>query len=691
MKNLDEEAARWLEKHAHELEPEELPSEEEKMAAAQSFFSGRWPLPRPVPRMGVFAGIEDEASFNRIVGDPGTWGRILRRKDLHHNWIRPQAVLIFGKAWFDRVKMKSSIQRLIPFPLFSEHQRQASRLTGIALEDTDAGRSKIIRIIARVEHALEMYLKGGGRSASGHIKRPGGYIIDSVRNEFIREIGADLGYRMTPAAICPRCASVFRGRRKRKVLLRESCGRGYACDQCADAVRNLELHISKLENEGDAGGIAAAREELRRAAPFRDLSGVTCVCPSSRCPGKFVPIRAVVEPGWWRTPEGIAAGRTLASLRPIKGTQRFREPPAALLGVPLMCPFCDISFTPAEALERKAGFKRRSGWLTGLPVMSVWRQREEKVLDRLLGRGFGVGAVAATMKDRLADVPSNPGARIAARQRVDVLAGELLIEIARMNDGTVAGMLSRCFYEGLLDWMRRYSRDASEYFFGWSSGERRLTDKERKAHPGRSVKKTTSVVRGQEAAIHQTVLHAWMRRIEHHMPKIRKMDGSRIQSIADLRWLCHPPKYRSGPRSTFTARVEPGLYVPNASRIAPRNPDLPKPRLAWIISVRKAVGRGWGPDISEFVNACEWQGLRISSHSDIIPGDRVRVEALMMPGHRCHAPIQRVIRMRTGFFAPIVDKIREEEQGVRRDPCFWRKWRRSVEAAKAAVYFEELT
>ena len=689
MKNLDEEAARWLNKHAHELEPEELPSEEDKMEAAQSFFSGRWPLPRSVSRMGVFAGIEDEASFNRIVGDPGTWERILRRKDLHRDWIQPQAILIFGKGWFDRVKMKASIQRLIPFPLFSEHQRQASRLTGVALEDTDAGRSKIIRIIARVEHALEMYLKGGGRSATGHIKRPGGYIIDSIRNEFIREIGADLGYRMTQAAICPRCVSVFRGPRKRKTLLRER-GREFVCDQCSDASRNLELHIAKLEQEGDTKHLPAVRKEFRRALIFRELSGITCVCPSSQCPGRFVPIKSVADPMWWKSDVGRIAEKALSTMRPVKGTQRFREPPAALLPIPLSCPFCDVSFTLAEAITKQTGFKQKSGWLTGLPTMSIWKQREEQVLDRLLGRKRP-GAEVTTMKDRLADVPSNPGERIAIRQRVGVLAGELLMELARMNDSTVTGVLSRCFYEGLLDWMHRYSKDASEYFFSWSSGERQLTDKEQKAQPGRSMKKSTSVVRGQEAAIHQTVLHAWIRRIAHNIPKIRKMSGSKISSISDLKWLCHTPKYRSGPRSVFTATVEPGSYVPNTSRIAPRNPALPKPRLAWIISMRREEPDGWGSDISEFISACEWQGLRISSQADVKPGDRVRVEALMMPGHPCHAPIQRVIRMRTGFFAPIVNKIREEEQHGERDPSFWRKWRKSVEAAKSAVCFEELT
>ena len=247
MSDLNEQARQWLTEHAADLEQEELPSEQEKMEADCALADGRWPEPKPVSDLGVFADIDDEEGFNRIVGNPANWPTILHRSVLYRSWILPQAILVFGKRWFDRCKWRSSIQRGLRFPLFSEDERFQARESGVALEDTGAGRVKIARISARVEHALGMYLDGGGRiRGSDRAKQPGGYIVDSIKNEFMREIADERGYKLERARACPYCLKTRRGRARRVAVIAEN-GHWYSCERCAAVTRNLEMNMGSLE------------------------------------------------------------------------------------------------------------------------------------------------------------------------------------------------------------------------------------------------------------------------------------------------------------------------------------------------------------------------------------------------------------------------------------------------------------
>jgi hypothetical protein len=133
MKELEKEAQDWLAKHAVLLGPEELPFEEERLDEAMRTRDGEWPVPCVVPHMGVFADIKDEESFNRIVGEPDNWSIILGRSDLYHAWIVPQAIIIFGKVWFNRKQWGDSMRPGPPPSLFGSNDRRAAREAGTTM------------------------------------------------------------------------------------------------------------------------------------------------------------------------------------------------------------------------------------------------------------------------------------------------------------------------------------------------------------------------------------------------------------------------------------------------------------------------------------------------------------------------------------------------------------------------------
>jgi hypothetical protein len=134
------------------------------------------------------------------------------------------------------------------------------------------------------------------------------------------------------------------------------------------------------------------------------------------------------------------------------------------------------------------------------------------------------------------------------------------------------------------------------------------------------------------------------------------------------------------------AVVEDGLRIRNGSRIAATGRIADKPRMARVVSVRK-IGRDGrtGPELVRHMRVCEWQMVAMSTESALASGDRVKVVALMMPGHHCHAPIQRIIRLRTSLLSPMIERIRSEEAGGRIDTAFWREWQRRAEAARRAT------
>lgn len=657
MSDLNEQATRWLEEHAAELEQEELPTEQEKMEADRALADGRWPEPKPVSDMGIFAEIIDEEGFNRVIGDPENWPIIQHRSVLYRNWILPQAILVFGKRWFDRCKWRSSIQRGLRFPLFSEDERFQAREGGIALEDTGAGRVKIARISARVEHALAMYLDGGGRiGGSRRTKQPGGYIVDSIKNEFMREIADERGYKLERTRACPYCLKTRRGRARRVALTAEH-GHWYSCERCAAVTRNLEMNLDSLEG----ADLERATAMLENVRVFARMSGTAAVCPDARCQG-IVPLSAVRDPTWWQTPKGGKAKAYLKAHRPLKGSKRFRPAPNELRDVPLRCPYCGLDFTPRSL----SCADYPNGVVTGLPTIFVWRTQNMDRLDkpntiRKVGGRYMLSS--PSLKDCLTADTVDVEGRIAAKQRARLLAGELALKAKAVDGTTVAAIMSRCFYQGAADWVIRNPEDASAYFLEWETEQ----DAEGRA--------STKVVKGSQASIHQAILRAWLLRIQAALPELKKAKGGRMRSLIDLKWLCRPPKYKGGPKTVFEAEMEHGLRVPNNSTLGQKAKN--RPRLAWVLSVRTAAGR----DVTSHVRDYEWHAIYMDPASGLVPGEKIRVEALMMPGHRCHAPIQRIIRLRTSVLAPLAERIKREEETGEADADFWTGWRERAEAA----------
>jgi len=666
-KEAELEAKAWLAEHAVLLGPEELPFEEEKLAEAFVLRDGSWPLPRQVEHMGQFAEIVDEGSFNRVVGEPSNWQIILDRPDLYHYWILPKAAVIFGRTWFERVQWKNSIRRGVPFALFSTDERRVAKESGIQLAETTAGRSIVYKIVSRIEHAMDVYLAGGGRSKSDdRIKQPGGYIVESIANEFIQDAGADTGYRLLRVRACPNCLAAGQGRSKRRQV-KHVVGNIYQCEQCVDTVRNLDLAIDKHYANGTPvpSGILSERE---RASHFQEFSAVVCVCPNPACRGRFVPTDCVEDPGWWSTPEGRLAKEELSRIHPLKGTQRFRDPPNAMMKLPLQCPVCEEKFTPASAMAVSNGFRGQSGKLTGLPSMFVWVKREVRAIDH------GQANIHSVLKDSLVDsLCLDPARRISAEQHVRILTGELAIYAQALSGQTAPAIVSRCFCEAVSEWMARHPEDASRYFFEWSS-------------VGKDEKRITKVAKGREVAIHQTILSAWLARILARMDEIRRAKGSKIRTLDDLKWFCRSPAYNGGPRSSFVAEVDDGLRVRNASRIVSMDGTTDKPRMAWVFSVRRIGANGKsGPELAPLIRSREWQVISMSRESGLVPGDKVKVVALMMPGHHCHAPIQRIIRLRTSLLSAIIERIRSEESMGETDTAFWWEWQKRAEAARKAT------
>lgn len=664
MKELGKEAQEWLAKHAVLLGPEELPFEEEKLEEAMRARDGSWPVPCAVPHMGVFADIMDEDSFNSIVGDPANWPILLERTDLYHAWVVPQAIVIFGRKWFNSKQWGESMRPGPPPSLFDSDDRRAARKAGTSMADTPVGKSVIFRIMARVEHALDVYLSGGGRTPTG-TKKPGGYIVRSVANEFIQDASADMGYRLVRVRACPNCLATRKGRSRRSEVthVRDNI---YSCERCADAARNIALAMTR----NGAHVSAALVAEHERAVRFSEFSGMACVCPNSVCRGRFVPIDAIEDVSWWLTDVGRIAREAIPKMRALKGIQRFRTPPEELMALPLRCPFCSERFTPASALAAKSGFHGHSGKLTGLPSVLVW----VRTLDRMRPNS-GLEADLTKLRGGLVDGSNvDPAQRIAAKQRVEFLVGELAAHAQDSGVETAPALVSRCFYEAAADWMISYPEDASRYFFDWT-----LVDKE-------GAKKTTAVARGQETAIHQTILGMWLERIAGRMRDIRKAKGSRMRSIEDLKWFCRPPVYNGGPRVLFTATVDGGLRIPNESRLVAVGKVVDRPRMAWVVSIRKVGQDGTaGEELRRHMRTCEWQTIRMTEESGLRPGDQVKVSVLMMPGHHCHAPIQRIIRLRTTLLSPMIDRIRSEEAGEASDASFWREWHKRTETAKKAT------
>lgn len=664
---LDEYAKEWLAKHAHEIPSEELIEENTENV-------GEWPVPQKVANLGVFADITSQKDFNRIISDVALWSEIKERSDLYEKWIIPNAIILFGKNWFDRVKWKNSIHRGIAFPLFSEEDKSYATENKVRLEDTTAGKAIIAKIIDKTSYALDVYLEGKWLIEGGSIKKPGGYIIDSIRNEFVRSIGTDLGYKLSSVLACPYCLSDKNISKKTPLIHNGS--KQFTCPKCDDVSKSLE-YVEQNNSE--------MLSKLKDIKKFKNFFGITCVCPSDECTGYFVPMNCIDFDSWAVDKESFKnkmqeIGAAIKNVSVSKNTQQFTNPPSEILCLQMLCPYCHTRFTIEHAFKSKSGFKGKSGMLTGLPSITIWEQKCSTTLDQAINEDSDL-----SQKDSIVGNFFDLEDQILAKQKVNILIDELIIQMSKINKAPISGFSTWCFYEATIEWMIKYWKDAAKYFFDWDIKERDMTTKEKELYPGEDKKKMTVIPRGQEVSIHQSLFHTWMNVLERHIKDFENK-GSQIHSLKDFNWLCRPPKYTGGPESTFYSVVNSKMRIINQSEITSIEPQRFEPRIARVLSIYKVENKTvCDVNLVDKIKFCEWQAIRMEDNSGLKPGDMVRVKVLLMPGHTTHAPIQRIIRLRTMVLSSIINRIKSEDIENKRDVDFWNRRKSLVQKSREST------
>jgi hypothetical protein len=228
--------------------------------------------------------------------------------------------------------------------------------------------------------------------------------------------------------------------------------------------------------------------------------------------------------------------------------------------------------------------------------------------------------------------------------------------------------------------MQTYYNDAYKYFFNWNTTERDMTDLELVKYPGQTKKKVTEVVRGQEIAIHQSFFQVWLKVIEENISDFCVINEN-IKDIKDLKWFCQKPKFSNGPVQTFMSIVDFRNYITNNAEFDSKI----KPRMVKVYSLKKI---GDDTDYSEDIEMCDWQHLKLKKNSRLSVGDNVLVEALMMPGHPTHAPIQRILRLRSQILYSFVVRLKEEEKTGVANNVFWNTWRKQADKARELINIE---
>lgn len=653
MEETNDQVKKWLTEHADQLEPEEIIPEAEK----QKLLNGSWPQPSEVENLGVFAGIKNPDGFNEIIGNPDNWPVIRSRPNLFEKWVLPHAVLHFGKLWFDRVKRQASISRGVPFPLFSEEERHGN------IENTPSGKAKIAKIVEKISVVLRTYLEG--KWYDGTRKNPSGYIIESLRNKFVKELGVDMGYKFKVALACPYCLT---STPSAKVVLDSHPYRMYSCSRCEAAAKNLFLEVEALK-EKNSPDLNRIKNMMERRKTFEKFLGITCICPSDDCAGRFVPLTCVDSSHLGKR---YVKG-ALKNLSISKNTQIFRKPPPTLLDFPLTCPYCGTKFTPRKALRMASGFKGKSGHFTGLPSIRVWVKKEEAILDE--PKMMRDGSFSGTSKDAIAATPDYSDNQIVIKQRLNLLIGEIIIHMSRANKNTVAGLSTWYFLLATLHWISKYPDDAHNYLFNWKEKERDLTELEKARYPGQTKRKMVTKTRGVEAAVHQAIFHEWLKVLEDNIAEFTELDR-KIRSLKDFRWFARCPSFSGGPETIFYAVVDSGGKIPNQTPIRKRG-SKKIPRLAKICSIRLD-----GKECIQDMESSEWQAIKLKPDAKLKAGDKVLVEALVMSSHPTHAPIQRVLRLRSMLLKDIINKILLEERTGQTNKEFWQIWKRRVKNAR---------
>ena len=613
MRALDEEAKRWLETYSHQLEPEEILSEREKEIYRWS--DDKWPIPKPIYGMGIFAEINSEEKFNKIIGNSNNKNEILNNKELYDNWILPHAVLLFGKSWFDKTKWKKQIKSGVPFSLFSDEDKRTIKNLNCNLENTTAGKALISIIINKTSFALRMFLSQDRENIN-----VGAYIIESIKNEIINYRGNEEGFKLQSVAVCPYCLSQ-RGKVSYKIPLIDLGNKRFMCPKCNDRAKNYKIQV---ENERSKENL----KNYNKFVKFSNFFGMSCVCPSDNCMGKFIPIEFI---------ENLDI-ECLQNVY-IKSIKSFKKAPEEMQNNNITCPFCKIQFTLKEALKKSSGWKRKSGFLTGLPHAIVWKkniinnvdnERASENINSIAGNNF------------------RPENNIFIKQNLEIIKNEILIKMSEKNKRTYSGLTSWYFYLAAMKWINNFSEDAFKYFFNHSQES----------------------VRGNETSIHQSFFHLWMDVLNENIKDFNKFE---IFNLEDFKWFCHVPKFSYGPKFVFEANVVSKKRILNVLS----NKNI---RFARVLSIKK--------ENEEFIGemkTCEWNAIQMRHDSKLQIGDSVEVKVLIMPGHHSHAPIKRIIRLKQNLFNGVVQEIISENKSGVRNKEFWEKWNEKLEIAKSQI------
>lgn len=624
----DEQVIKWFSEHFDQIIPEELISEESK----QKLFSGEWPIPEEVDDLGIFVHITTNKNFNRIIGDPRNWPIILARPDLYEKWILPYAVLLFGKTWFDRVKNKKNISRGIPFPLFP---------AGSYIKDGSLEKARIAQIAEKTSIVLRTYIEGKWFKY-GNYRSPGAYIISSLKNEFIRQIAHDYGYKTSTRAVCPYCLA---SKPQYKITLSDFGNRVYGCPRCQFIAEDLRTEIYNLSLQ-DKPIPETLTDSLHTRERFERFIGITCVCPNDQCNGKFVPISCTDLKENGKIKYDI-------DFRMTKNVNFFRRPPDSMLDIVLTCPYCKTKFSPRTALKSKSGFKDKSGFITGLPHTLNWVCKDNLVLDVIEESEHGTHD---SLKNRIATEPILSEENIAQKQRLNIIIGEIIIRMSEVSTKTTSGLLSWYFLLAVLVWINKHNTDAHNFFFNWKNKD----------------------TRGRESATHQAIFYQWINLIEENIKEFRKKDLN-IKSIKDFSWLCRKPKFSGGPKTIFTSVVNNG-YISNKTNIHDRKKNIEAPRLVKIISIKR--------DKQNFINdieSLEWQRIKLKSNTSLKNGDKIVVTALVMSSHPTHAPIQRILRLRSIMLKDTIERILLEEQTGDIEYDYWQNWKIKEREARKTI------
>jgi hypothetical protein len=197
----------------------------------------------------------------------------------------------------------------------------------------------------------------------------------------------------------------------------------------------------------------------------------------------------------------------------------------------------------------------------------------------------------------------------------------------------------------------------------------------------------TNTQRGSEVAIHFSFFQEWLKVIESNIEEIKNVNPH-IKGLKDFKWFCRQPKFTGGPKSTFSSVVDSRGCIASKTRIRPNRTTCANiPRIVKIYAIYKIINGiiDRGTNYIDEVEMHDWHSIRLISDSSLNEGDKVRVKALMMSGHPTHAPIQRIIRLRSVILKNIIDKIRREESTGDIDSLFWEAWKNRVGTARAKI------